>query len=436
LQVIPLAFKLRKNLLMPKKTCILFTVVILLTFNLHVKAQDKITEAINKQLIALNTLEPDSGFTDLDSLKPYLTGKQVFGIGEATHGTHEFFQFKHRMLEFLVKEMGVKAFVMEGDFTGAQVMNDYVVNNKGTIKEGLKGIGFGVWMTQEVVNMCDWLKAYNATQSPENKVRFFGCDMQWASSSLKFLKDYLQPLGKFTPQMDTALVVSKKPLNVIEDSDRMIMRTVADQLSKIEFTTGDTALYHHYALEVDQYAGYLESKSKSFPARQYEWRDKCMAENCAWIYNYTGHQKMMIWAHNAHIAKAGGSMRVATMGEHLAGYFGDKYYAMGFNFFHGAMRSFSMVKMKYETPDMGKSKKGSGGAILAQCRVPNFIIDIKSASNAEPSATGFFNEKVAYISLGPTFYPKYGLQYQNYEISETFDALIFIKETTAVHNMN
>jgi hypothetical protein len=39
---------------MPKKTCILFTVVILLTFNLHVKAQDKITEAINKQLIALN----------------------------------------------------------------------------------------------------------------------------------------------------------------------------------------------------------------------------------------------------------------------------------------------------------------------------------------------------------------------------------------------
>jgi erythromycin esterase len=421
---------------MLKKVFSLVTFITLFIFSPRVKAQDKLTDAINKQLIALNTLQPDSGFTDLDSLKPYLTGKQIFGIGEATHGTHEFFQFKHRMLEFLVKEMGVKAFVMEGDFTGAQVMNDYVVNNKGTIKDGLKGVGFGVWMTQEVVNMCNWLKAYNATQSSANKVRFFGCDMQWASSSLKFLKDYLQPLGKFTPQMDSALVVSKKPLTVIEDSDKTIMRTVAGQLSKIAFTIGDTALYRHYAREVDQYAGYLESKSKSFPAQQYEWRDKCMAENCAWIYNYTGHQKIMIWAHNAHIAKAGGSMRVVTMGEHLAGYFGAAYYALGFNFYHGSMRSFSMKKMKYETPDMGKSKKGSGGAILAQCRVPNFIIDIKSASEANPAVAAFFNEKVPYISLGPAFYAKYGLQYQNYKISETFDALIFIKETTAAYKMN
>ncbi len=82
-------------------------------------AQADLTIALNQQLILLKTLEPGDGFGDLEKLKVILKDKPIIGIGEATHGTHEFFLFKHRMLQFLVKEMGVKTFVIEDDFANA-----------------------------------------------------------------------------------------------------------------------------------------------------------------------------------------------------------------------------------------------------------------------------------------------------------------------------
>lgn len=50
----------------------------------------------------------------MQPLKPVLAGKRVVALGEATHGTHEFFAMKHRMLAFLVQEMGFEHFVNEG----------------------------------------------------------------------------------------------------------------------------------------------------------------------------------------------------------------------------------------------------------------------------------------------------------------------------------
>jgi erythromycin esterase len=422
---------------MPKKTYTLLILIASIIFSLDVTAQDKLTDALNKHLITLNTLNPDAAFSDLDSLKPCLSGKTVFGIGEATHGTHEFSLFKHRMLEFLVKEMGVKAFVIEDDFASTQIMNDYIINGKGTVINGLrKGFGFGVWKTREMIDMCNWLKEYNATQTTENKVRFFGCDMQLIASSLQLLKDYLQPQGEFTSQMESALSISKKSVNIfLQDSDKTTMQTAADQFAQIKFATGDTALYHHYAREVQQYAEYLENSPKSFPAKQFQWRDQCMAENVEWIYNYTGHQKMMIWAHNAHIGKAGGSMKIITMGERLAAYFGSQYYAMGFDFYKGSARSYNVAEKKFETPQLPESGKGSSGAVFARCRVPNFIIDVKSTSEAEPAAAGFFNKKVLSISVGTSYNAKTGLNYNTNKLAETYDAVIFIKETTPVHDM-
>src|ERR1700744_2937435 len=98
---------------MPKKISFLFTIIVFTAANFNAKAQSKLVNALNEHLIALNTLNPDSSYSDLDSLKPYLSGKMVFGIGEATHGTHEFVAFKSRMPSSSLKKMCVKAFFIE-----------------------------------------------------------------------------------------------------------------------------------------------------------------------------------------------------------------------------------------------------------------------------------------------------------------------------------
>ena len=421
---------------MSKKNFSLLLFSFLFLFTLNLQAQNKLIDALNKHLITLNTLNPDSNYSDLELLKPFLVDKVIFGLGEATHGTHEFSLFKHRMLEFLVKEMGVKAFVIEDDFAKAQILNNYILNEKDTVSNVVrKGLVFGTWHTQEMVEMCNWLKKYNSTQANDNKVRFFGCDIQWTPAVFTFIRDYLIPQGKFTPEMSSALSVTKKSLIGLVDSDKKILRTAVDQLIHIKLTLGDTALFHHYIYEAQQFCELVDSSSKPFSAKEYEWRDQRMAENIEWVYNYIGKGKMMIWAHNAHVAKSGGSMNVVTMGQNLSTFFGAKYYAMGFDFFKGSMRSLNVLQHKYETQQLPEAVKGSIGAAFSKCKTSNFIIDVKSTSDADPTAMDFFNKKVLSVSQGPIYSSKFGMNYVTYQLEDSFDAIIFIKETTAVHNI-
>ena len=75
-----------------------------------------ITGWLNERAIPLVSVKAGAGFDDLQPLKSVLKDVRVIGLGEATHGTREFFQFKHRMLEFLVQEMGYTVFAIEASY--------------------------------------------------------------------------------------------------------------------------------------------------------------------------------------------------------------------------------------------------------------------------------------------------------------------------------
>ncbi|MFE7115087.1 erythromycin esterase family protein, partial [Streptomyces sp. NPDC057654] len=68
---------------------------------------------------------------DLEPLKRTLDGVRAVGLGEATHGTREFFLLKHRLLEFLVTEMGFTVLAMEAGASAALAVNDYVLHGIG-----------------------------------------------------------------------------------------------------------------------------------------------------------------------------------------------------------------------------------------------------------------------------------------------------------------
>src|ERR1700743_3318220 len=140
---------------------------------LGVSAQSELVSAINGKLIPLKTLNPDDDFSDLQPLKKILKDKKVIGLGESGHGVHDFFVFKQRLLEFLVKEMGVKVLLTETDFAGTQTMNDYVLSGKGDAHKGLTDMANGVWATQEFVDMCEWIKKYNSTKADKDKVKIY-----------------------------------------------------------------------------------------------------------------------------------------------------------------------------------------------------------------------------------------------------------------------
>ena len=82
---------------------------------------------LKQSCIPVQHVEAGSGFADLESLKVLLRDVKVVGLGENTHGTREFCQLKHRLVEFLVVEMGFTTLAIEGSFAGFQAINDYVL---------------------------------------------------------------------------------------------------------------------------------------------------------------------------------------------------------------------------------------------------------------------------------------------------------------------
>src|SRR5215472_10824586 len=116
------------------------------------RAQDTaVTRWIRANAVPLTTVEARNGFADMQPLRRLIGNARIVSLGEATHGSREFFQLKHRMLEFLTTQMGFTIFSIEANMPEAYRLNDYVLNGKGDPAELLRGMYFWTWNTQEVL---------------------------------------------------------------------------------------------------------------------------------------------------------------------------------------------------------------------------------------------------------------------------------------------
>jgi erythromycin esterase len=133
-------------------------------------------EWLRSNSIPFATERAGSGFQDLQPLKELIGGARVVGLGEATHGTAEFFRMKHRLLEWLATEMGYTIFSIEANMPESYRMNDYVLTGRGNPRELLRGMYFWTWQTEEVLAMVEWMREFN--RSGRGRIQFTGFDMQ------------------------------------------------------------------------------------------------------------------------------------------------------------------------------------------------------------------------------------------------------------------
>lgn len=129
---------------------------------------------------SFDTAEPTGDFSDLEPLREMIGDARIVSLGEATHGTKEFFQMKHRILRFLVTEMGFTAFGIEATLPESFLVNEYVRDGTGDAAARLAGLYFWTWNTQEVLDMIEWMRAHNAAH-PGSEVSFYGFDISMGS---------------------------------------------------------------------------------------------------------------------------------------------------------------------------------------------------------------------------------------------------------------
>lgn len=144
---------------------------------------------IRANAVPLRTVEAGHGFDDMTPIKHMVGDASVVALGEATHGTREFFQLKHRMVEFLATQMGFTIFTIEANMPEAYKLNDYVLHGTGDPKELLRGMYFWTWQTEEVLAMIEWMREFN--RSGKGHMEFTGFDMQTPTVAAEIVRKYI-----------------------------------------------------------------------------------------------------------------------------------------------------------------------------------------------------------------------------------------------------
>jgi erythromycin esterase-like protein len=130
--------------------------------------------ALRSVTIPIATDDPASDDRDLDLVLPLLAHRRVVALGEATHGTREFFRLKDRLFRLLVRRAAFTTFALEISPEAGERMNRYVRDGAGTVDDALKGFEFWTWQTDEVRELASWMRTWNAGLAESRRLSFIG----------------------------------------------------------------------------------------------------------------------------------------------------------------------------------------------------------------------------------------------------------------------
>ncbi|SEW51860.1 erythromycin esterase family protein [Chitinophaga arvensicola] len=148
---------------------------LLLTHVITGYSQDARTQWINENAYVV-AADTTSSTADLHFLDGELKNNVVFGLGEASHGTKEFFNQKRRIVAYLVVHLNYKRLGFEFNSSYIDPLNQYVINGTGDLKTLMKDMM--LYNTTEIYDLFQFIKRYNDGQPASEKVNLFGFDRE------------------------------------------------------------------------------------------------------------------------------------------------------------------------------------------------------------------------------------------------------------------
>ena len=397
------------------------------------------TAWLKSNAIAFDSAEPGTGLDDLMPLRRVIGDARIVSLGEATHGTHEFFAMKARFVEFLVTEMGFTLFGIEAALPETDRVNDYVLHGIGDPGTAVAGMGFWTWNVDEVVDLAIWMRNYNLTRGDKPPVQFRGFDMQSSAYAIEALTRYLQrvdPNGaaavisrwscwsRFVPSTVGYNGQSASTKNACAADLQGLYDTIASR--REAYTAASSAGEFETHL---RYARVMQMDEGQAANRQ-PGRDPWMAENVVWLANvaHPG-EKMILWAHNFHV----GAELGFTMGRGIREAFpGRQMVIFGFVFDQGEFHARGVtatgvgpvVKHRVFPVEPGVE------TLLRTAGLPRMIVDLRDISSTE--AKRFFDTPQRSWFIGAVFD---GARSEFNRSITTFrgayDAVIWFSDTTA-----
>lgn len=410
------------------------------------EAPQVVVSWLQQAAVPIQSTNPDVGTDDLSPLESAIGSAHVVALGEATHGTREFFQMKHRILRFLVERMGFTVFAIEANWPESLAVNDYVLNGTGDPAQLLAGLYFWTWNTEEVLQMIRWMRSYNQDPRHVKKIKFFGFDMQVTGLAVSNVISYFQnvdpseaavasemlsPLKDLPAERAYPQRPAKLRLKTAEYIDALLRRFDEREAAYVKLSTVEAWKIARHNLEI---VGQGEALLVKNPALGFAARDPAMAANVKWILdNEPPGTKIMLWAHNGHIAAPPvvADSSNEPMGLQLRKFYGNDLVICGFSFDSGSFQAKSIQQPKeLRTFVVGPAIAESFDATLAVAGLPLFAIDLRAAP-ASGTVGNWLNATHRMRNIGAMYDEHKPDSYFKSVYPHSFDMVFFVLRTTA-----
>ena len=404
------------------------------------------------------TAEPvtDIEQADVGSLLERIGDARVVLLGEATHGTSEFYRMRTRITKELILRRGFNFVAVEADWPDAARVNQYVRDDPARQEQWKAFARFPTWMwrNREALALIEWLRAWNAEVSePERRAGFYGLDLYSLFTSINAVITYLSSVdpamaavarrryGCLSPWEHDPAVYGRAALSGrYRECEAAVVAMLGDMLKRrIEYSQRDGDRFFDAA----QNARLVAAAERYYRVMYYgsveSWnlRDRHMFDTLERLLEFHGPgSKGIIWEHNSHVGDASAT-EMAARGEHNVGQlsraqFAESAYLVGFGTDHGTVAAASDWDGPMEIKRVRPSHEASYERLCHVSQVKAFLLHLR-----DPVRQAVRDELQAARlerAIGVIYRPESELQSHYFQacLPRQFDEYIWFDETRAV----
>lgn len=402
--------------------------------------------------------------TDYNPLLEFIGDARFVLLGEASHGTHEFYRQRAQITKRLIQEKGFIAVAVEADWPDAYRVNKYVRGQSGDADAvealaGFKRFPAWMWRNADVLDFIGWLREHNdSLPSGATRIGFYGLDLYSLHASIQAVLNYLDKVDPEGAQrarhryacfehfgQDPQEYGYAAGLGLSHTCESEVITQLIDlQRRAREYARRDGRIAADDFFYAEQNARLVKDAEQyyrtMFRERVSSWnlRDRHMAETLDSLVEYFVLQsqpaKVVLWAHNSHLGDARAT-QMGRAGEWNVGQLVRQKHSrdcvlVGFTTYSGTVTAASNWGGPAERKRVRPAMPGSYEALFHDAGVPSFLLTLPHGARV----TQGLREPMLERAIGVIYLPESELasHYFHARLSDQFDAVIHFDQTRAV----
>jgi erythromycin esterase-like protein len=384
-------------------------------------------------------------------------------LGEASHGTHEFYRERARITQRLIADKGFNAVAIEGDWPDAYRVNRFVrgLGDDDFAVDALAGFKrFPTWMwrNSDVVDFIDWQRAYNDTQPARAKTGFYGMDLYSLHASMGAVLSYLDKAAPETARLarnsyacfdafgdDSQVYGLLTGLRNVKDCENDVLAVLVELRRRAVAGLDDGPANAEDAFDAEQNARVVKNAEEYYRSMylsdvsSWNLRDQHMVETLEMIERHLGRDgtppKIVVWAHNSHLGDAratemGARREELNVGQLVRERYGRDVVLVGFSTHTGSVTAASDWGAPAERKRVVPSRVDSHEGLMHATGIERFLLPLRGGGRHVQA----LREPRLERAIGVIYRPDTERQshYFHAQLPSQFDALIHIDTTRAV----